>query len=279
MKFTIILFLVMLIALNGNSQTENATYYLEKAHKQIDKEKYEDALNTLDMAIKKMPDSALLYDTRGTLLEAFRMYEDAINDFTKGIENTNDDELKAHFLANRGASKARIRDFKGSYEDLNLAIELDPANIDALNNLAAVCDEVNEPEEALEYLNEIIRLDPTYVPGYINLGFKYQGLNNHEKAIENFDKAIELAPKEPLGYSNRAFSKLKTNDLKGALKDINHSLKLYPTNSYAFKIRALIYIEKKDMEDACVDLSEAESLGYKAQFGDEVEELKMEYCN
>lgn len=278
MKNIVLLFTALLLSNFGFSQSKTASEYIEKANLQLKKKNYEEAFNTLSLAIDEMPDSVSLYDMRGTLLETFRMYPEAIKDFTLGIEKTTDLKIKAHLLANRGGTKYRIRDYAGSYNDLIKAVDLDSTNIAALNNLAAVCEEVDKPDETLKYLNQIIRIDSNYVPAYVNLGFKYQSLGNHQLAIEYFNFAVKLAPEEPLGYSNRSYSKLKTNDLKGALKDINKSIKLFPTNSYAYKIRALIYLEKNKLDKVCSDLTKAEELGYTQQYGEEVNTLKKKYC-
>lgn len=278
MKTIITVILSLCCASMCFAQTKSARDYLDEANELLDKEEYKEALETLDLAISEMPDSVALYDMRGAIFEAFKLFDKAIKDFTIAVEKTSDVELKAHFLSNRGGSKYKIRDFTGAYDDLIKALDVDPSNIDALNNLAVVCDEMDKPDEALKYLNQIIQVDSNYVPAYVNLGFKYQGMDEHQKAIEYFDKALSLAPEEALAYSNRSFSKLKINDLKGAMKDINRSIKLFPSNSYAYKIRALILIEKNKVKDACADLTKASDLGYSAQYGSEVNYLKGRYC-
>lgn len=260
------------------AQSNTANSYIENSIKLIEKHDIEGAINTLNIGIAEMPDSVSLYDMRGTIFEATRQFEEAIKDYTTAISKTSDPLMKAHILANRGGTKTRIRDFSGAYEDLVAAVKLDSTNVAALNNLAAVCDEVNKPDETLIYLNQIIKIDSTFTPAYVNIGFKYQNMNEHSKAIQYFDKAILLDPEEALGYSNRSYSKLKTNDIKGAMVDINHSITLLPSNSYAYKIRALIYIESKNKEDACNDLDRAIEYGYTAQYGNEVTELIKKHC-
>jgi Tfp pilus assembly protein PilF len=260
------------------ASTPRAVYYLEKASYQVELKDYSAALKTLTIGINIMPDSASFYDARGTLLEAFGLYKEAIEDFTMGYNKAQDKNLKSHLLANRGGTKTRTRDFQGSYADLMTAIKLDSTNKAALNNLAAICDEVNRPNETLKYLQKIISIDPNYAPAYINIGYKYQGLGQHEKALEYFNKAVALDATDPLAFSNRSFSKLKTKDLKGALEDINLSLSIMPTNSYAYKIRGLIEIEKKNSSGACADFNRAIELGYPQQYGDEVDKLIAKYC-
>jgi tetratricopeptide (TPR) repeat protein len=175
----------------------HASYYGEKAGYLIGAQAYEDALKALTTGIHLMPDSAMLYDARGTLLEAFRLYKDAIADFTLGYEKAYDPRTRSHILMNRGGTKVRIRDFEGSYSDLVLALKLDSTNIDVLNNLSAVCDEVNKPDETLKYLERIIRIDPTHVPAYVNLGFKYQKMASTIGRSAILTKLWTLTPKNP----------------------------------------------------------------------------------
>lgn len=279
MKSNIILIFCLLLSSACIAQLNTAKAYIDKARTLIDDKKdAKGALETLSTGINEMPDSVELHIARGALLDAVRLYDEALMDFSMGIEKTNDIDMKSKLLSNMGATKCKIRDFKGAYDDLSEAIRLDSTNLDALNNLAAVADEVGKPEETLKYLYQIIQVDPTYVPAYVNIGFKYQIMGKHENAITYFDKAVELAPDEALGYSNRSFSKLKSNDLRGAMKDIKKSIKLFPSNSYAYKIKALIQIEKNKISSACKDLYKADELGYLEQYGEEVNELKTKYC-
>lgn len=255
-----------------------SSLYFEKANCYIEMGDAQGALNTLSSGIKSMPDSASFYDYRAVLFQEMRMYDNALKDFDFAIALTKDPELKAHLYSNAGGTKFLIRDFEGAYEYLTKALKYDPANIDALNNLAVISDEIGKPEETLGYLEKIIKVDSNYLPAYVNLGFKYQLMGNHKKAIQYFDKCVELSPEEPLAFSNRAFSKLKTNDAVGALLDINKSIKIFPTNSWAYKIRGLIYIEKGDKITACDNFQVALQLGYIENYGEEVTELIEKHC-
>jgi tetratricopeptide (TPR) repeat protein len=278
MKTIILSIFCLFITLISQAQTNSSTYYINKAQKLLDKKNYEEAMQVLTDGIKVLPDSANLYLTRGALLDAFTMHNEAIKDFSKGLEKAQDDQMKVHLLGNRGASKYKVRDFDGSYKDLTTGFRIDSTDLYILNNLALVCKERKNYDEALKYLFKVVETDSLNATAYMNIGFTYQGMNEHTKAMAYFDKTLELDPKMAFAYSNRAFSKLKTNDLKGAMKDINQSIKLNSINSYAYKNRALIYIEEKKYKEACADLAKANELGYTRQYGKEVNELISKYC-
>lgn len=156
------------------SNPPKGMYYADKAAYHLELGEYEEDLKTLVVAIRIMPDSVPLYDMRGTMLEGFQLYDEAIQDFTMTFQKAKGSNVKSHLLANRGGTKITIRDFEGAYSDLMMAVQLNSLNIDALTNLAAVCDEVNRPDETLKYLEQAIAIDPNYFGAYINLGFKYQ---------------------------------------------------------------------------------------------------------
>ena len=260
------------------SDPNQARYYMEKSICQLKLKIYREAMNTLTEGIELMPDSLFLYNSRAIFYRELKSFERAEDDFTEAYKRSKTTEDKVLFLVNRGGNRSDMRDFEGAYKDLMIALELSPNNLGVLNNLAATCSEINKKEESLMYLEKIITIDSTFIGAYVNLGFEYQGLGEHEKALKYFDKAVELAPNEALCYSNRSFSRLETNDLNGAMKDINKSLALYSSNSYAYKIRALIYIEKGKINKACEDLERAHELRYTKQYGNEVLELMNKHC-
>jgi len=278
MKLKVIILVLILNSACTIAQENSAKYYLDKYYDFVKQNEHEDALDILTQGINKMPDSVSLYIARGGLLDFFQFYNEAINDFSVGIEKTDGKELKSVLFANRGGTKFKNRDFNGAYSDLIIAVKLDSTNINAYNNLAAVCDDVGKPNDVFKYLEKITSIDSSYSPAYVNLGFNYQRLGNHEKAISYFDEAIKLSPENALGYSNRSFSKMKLNDLEGALKDINHSIELMSVNSYAYKIRALIKLELGNKQNACKDLNIALEFGYTKQYGNEVNDLISKHC-
>ncbi|MDX2362010.1 MAG: tetratricopeptide repeat protein [Crocinitomicaceae bacterium] len=263
-----------LIAVNP----EMASYHQFKAECQFELKDFVEAFETMDAAIRLMPDSTVLWDMRGNYYDMFGLNDLAVKDFANAIETTEDPELLILLYANLGGSKYKVRDFDGAYEDLSIALEMDNDNISAMNNIAMVCDELGRKDETLAYLKRIVEIEPDNPVAYVNLGFFYQQGGKHALAIEHLDKAIELDPGEAFAYSNRSFSKLKLNDTKGALKDVNKSIGMNQINSYAYKIKALILIEMGKKNQACENLNTALELEYREQYGDEVDLLIRENC-
>lgn len=237
-----------------------------------------DAGAFMKKAIKKMPDSADLYNTRGVYLDRLGMYKYALEDFQKTLELAQTAQDKSAAMMNVGGQLSKLRDFEGAYKILKQAVQLDSTNVGAWNNLSVTCDELKREEEGMNCLLQVIKIDSTFIAGYVNLGFRYQNLGEYAKSIEYFNKALSLSPNEPLAYSNRSYSRYKLNDLAGALMDINKSIELFPMNSWAYKIRALIKFKLENKAEGCEDLATAKGLGYTAQYGSEVDDLIKVHC-
>ena len=86
MKFLITFILLFSFYSVSFGQYNNANDYIEKAEAYLIQEDYEEALRTLSLGINEMPDSVILYDMKGTLLESLRFYDEAIDEYSTGIE-------------------------------------------------------------------------------------------------------------------------------------------------------------------------------------------------
>lgn len=263
-------------AIKLNSQ--QSKYYRLKAFCQTQNIAYVDALETLTEAIRLFPNQGILYDDRGNLLLRVKLFEKAMQDFSKALQLETVDSLRCSYYVNRSAARSYVRDFQGAYFDLMEALKIDSNDLGALTNLGAVCDDLGKDDEALNYLLRAVAIDSTFYPAYGNIGFKMQQRGRHREAITYFDKIAAWHPEEPLAYSNRSYSKLKLGDLDGALSDINKSLKLYPANSYAYWVRAQIYLEQHKTGNACDDIQTALDKGYTKSYGDAVLKLQQQHC-
>ncbi|MEL6590844.1 MAG: tetratricopeptide repeat protein, partial [Bacteroidota bacterium] len=111
-----------------------------------------------------------------------------------------------------------------------------------------------------------------------NIGFAKFRVEKYEAAIPDFELAIKLSPDDAYPYNNLGFAYYKLGKLDLALEKINHSIFLDKGNSFAYKNRALVQIANSQMELACADLDKAEKYGFAAMYGNEVEELRKQYC-
>ena len=74
------------------------------------------------------------------------------------------------------------------------ALQVDPANIVAMNNLGNVLRQQGKPEEAVSYYREALRLRPDYVQAAINLATSLRDLNLLDEAVEGCRHVLRLMP-------------------------------------------------------------------------------------
>ncbi|MFK7756489.1 MAG: tetratricopeptide repeat protein [Flavobacteriales bacterium] len=236
------------------------------------------SFEVLDNAISIFPDTLFLYVTTANLYVEFKALDKAIPYFGKALEKSTTSLDSVDILTFRGGVHSMNRDLTKAKVDLELALSIDPKNINTLNNLSAIFQEVGDFDKSIDILEQILEIEPEYMPAIVNLGFTLQQDEKHDEALVYFDQAVKLSPDEPLAYSNRSFSRLKTDDLKGAMSDVDKSLELYATNSWAMKIKGLIYVERKKFDKACEQFYMAKEFKYTEHYGPEVDELIKGFC-
>ena len=78
------------------------------------------------------------------------------------------------------------------------AIELDPKQAEALNNLAWIMTEKNEDlDQALRWAQDAVSLYPKFPPFYDTLGWVYRARGELEHAMATLEKGETLDPKNP----------------------------------------------------------------------------------
>src|SRR5688572_7536908 len=105
MKYVISFLFVLTFGMNGWCQSNDPKYYEGQAKFLLEKQDVEGALKILTVGINHIPDSTSLYNYRAVILEALMLYEEAIKDFTSGLERTEDSKTKSMFLSSRGGTK------------------------------------------------------------------------------------------------------------------------------------------------------------------------------
>jgi tetratricopeptide (TPR) repeat protein len=186
------------------------------------------------------------------------------------------------FYYKNGNAKYQLKDYNGAIKDLNMAIEKEPAFMQAYHTRAICYSELKMYDKALTDFNKAIELNPKFKNAYLNRAY-YVKVNTGDfsGAIKDYNKFIELNDdgNNAFALNNRGFARFNLNDTIGALNDIQSSISMDSTNSFAFRNRALINIAIDSIGLACKDLNKALELGFTKAYGKEVEELIFKHCN
>lgn len=141
-------------------------------------------------------------------------------------------------------------DIEQAMREFNLALALDPENVNVYNSLG-VCHGINgELDKALEAFGAASRLDPDEVMPIYNTGYAHMLKKEYEKALKYFRKAEQINPSvfELAFQTGRAC--LATGNPDAARPYLETATRLYPQSSAAFRFLGECYHQLDRLSDA-----------------------------
>ena len=139
----------------------------------------------------------------------------------------------ANFFVAWGIACGKAKMYEQSIKALTHAVDLNPKQADAYNNLGVFYDEMNEPSKSIEALNKAIAFDSIPDGAYYNLGNTYAHITKYPEAIEWYKKALELNPKNVDAVNNIGNSYAAMQDYKNAIIWFRKVLEMDPNNAKA----------------------------------------------
>jgi tetratricopeptide (TPR) repeat protein len=102
----------------------------------------------------------------------------------------------AFYYRGRGYWKNQLKDLDGALADYNMAVNLDPKNVEGYDYRADVWKSKGDINRALADYAKAIQVDPTYAAAYYSRGRIYESQGNIDKARSNYSTAISLPEKD-----------------------------------------------------------------------------------
>lgn len=181
-------------------------------------------------------------------------YEDAIEFFTKLVQNDHNDYF-AYFYRSRAYYNLQM--YNEALEDMNNTILLHPKCDD---NTTRILYHILLSSFANVTANESIifekGLDNISTSLY-NRGLSYHYSNLHEKAIYEFSTLLSIIPNFTLGYFYRGTSYYMLGEYENAIEDLRKCVNFEPTSHYNL---ALAYVKCMKYNEAITHFSKSLSL-------------------
>ncbi|SVB39219.1 uncharacterized protein METZ01_LOCUS192073, partial [marine metagenome] len=108
------------------------------------------------------------------------------------------------------------------------SLDLDPANLYSLNNLAATLAEQGNLKEGLSYAQKLSRLQPDYTPGLITMGNILEETGKLDQAQIYYEQVLELDSDSFENYLNLANILYRKGNLEGAIPHYKKVINLNP---------------------------------------------------
>ncbi len=214
---------------------------------------YHKAITHYSEIIKAHPHIADVYINRAAAYVSIGDLDLAFNDLNMALK------LEPKFIAycNRGSVYFKKRDYERAILDYNAALELDPGNASAHVYRGQTFTNLSLYDYAIRDFKEALALNPNNTIAHTGIGIVYSNIGDHGKAIKNYNEALKLDPDYPFVYLNRGFSHNARGDSDSAEKDFSKALELNPEYSDAYGIRSLVFIKRGEIDRALGDLNSA----------------------
>lgn len=165
----------------GDIYPEDAVYSYEQAEKLLLKQKYEEAIESLDKVLEKLPRYTNAWLKKGDALSDLKRYHDALYCYDK-------------------------------------VLQINPESADAWNLKGICLSDLKRYEDAMESFDEAILLDPTRASTWNFKGVCFFILEKFGKALECFDRATKLNTEFAVAWYNKGGALLKLGKQKESEK-------------------------------------------------------------
>ena len=161
---------------------------------------------------------------------------------------------ESDFYINRGYLRYRNDDYMGAMSDYNYALELSPDNYNAMYNRALLRFEVRELDKALEDFSAIIKHDPKNYHAVFNRALVYLNKKQYNKAVTDIEAIVKRFPKFYSGYNALAQCYVELDKIENAVQCYSEVLNGDPDNFLALYNREQLYLQQKKYGKALADV-------------------------
>jgi tetratricopeptide (TPR) repeat protein len=204
--------------------TNNADFYLQRAHANALKLLYKEALKDILKAEKLNPTYAYVYYQKGLALGMLNpnAMDSSVIYFTKAIEL---DSNNTNYLQTRSETYNSFKKYDKAIEDINKAIKINQNILWFYALRASYLSNCKNYELALKDYNFCIQ-NKTQDDLFFGRGACYYFTGKYKMALIDFDKSIALNPNIGEYYTKRGASKFKLKNRDAAFEDFKKAMDL-----------------------------------------------------
>lgn len=138
---------------------------------------------------------------KGTILSNLQKYTEAIEEYTKALNQGQDLE---EVYSNIAFEYENLEQFDKAIEYLKKVVEINPESESALNELGLCYEMADESEQSVVFFNEFIDQMPYSRSAWFNLAIAYNSLGKNKKAIDAYEYSLAIDPHQPSALFNIA---------------------------------------------------------------------------
>ncbi|MEM2142569.1 MAG: tetratricopeptide repeat protein [Candidatus Thorarchaeota archaeon] len=154
-------------------------------------------------------------------------YEVALS-VTSIILESNEDDYEMWEL--RGLCQAAMGKFNAASVSLNIAIDINPDSISALNHVGDICYESDNYLRAVEFYEMSLAKKPEQKEILFRCATALWFVGRWNEAIPILERYVQLVQDDPKGWNNLGIALREKGHIKRAIESLNKALSLDPDN-------------------------------------------------
>ena len=179
------------VGLNIKNNFDASMVWVNKGNAFYNQEKFEEAIEAYDEAIRLDPNNEYAWHSKGLALGELDRYNEAIEAYDETIRI---DPENAPAWHNKGVALTDKKMYDKALQAYEKAIKLDPSNALTWNNKGVILNIKGNYNKAIEAFNKAIRLDPNDARPWSGKGDALNELGRYDESVDAYDEAIRLDP-------------------------------------------------------------------------------------
>jgi tetratricopeptide (TPR) repeat protein len=239
---------------NHQTPSSRASLLLELGNLLDAAKEYEEAIASLDQALKFKPDYHQAWYNRGNALGNLGRLEEAISSYDQALKFKPDDHQAWNSRGNALGNLGRLEEAIAS---LDQALKIKPDYHQAWYNRGNVLDDLGRLEEAISSLDQALKIKPDYHQAWNNRGIALGNLGRLEEAISSLDQALKFKPDDHEAWYKRGIALRNLGRLEEAIASLAQALKIKPDDHKAWNNRGYALFNLGRLEEAITSLDQA----------------------
>ena len=239
---------------------------IESGNKALARGEIAQALADFNGAVEAQPESAPARERRATAFLKMQKYDQAVNDCNAALK-IDSKFVSAYFT--RGLAEKDRGNPKKAIEDFSKALDNGPPRADVLMARGALyhseAKRSIKPDEAANFLvtalkdfDRAVKLDPHQAECRVQRATIYLDMSDYEGAVADCDEALKTDSKLAAAYVARAHGECELSEIDRAIADCDAALRLDENILEAYVIRARARLEKSSEMRTLAEVAECE---------------------
>ncbi|MCG2760495.1 MAG: tetratricopeptide repeat protein, partial [Candidatus Delongbacteria bacterium] len=222
---------------------------------------FQSALNDLELADKFKSDDFITKDIIATINLQLGNKDKAIDGFQEAIPYGNRyiSELRESVKKDGDKEGLKEKEIESTFKNI----------VNAYINIFNLYTEREESEKALEALNKVLEFDPANKEALLQMAKYYENRKEFEKALPMYEKMLEIEPDNIDVLFNQGILFKSSKDIDKAIVNFEKIIGINPDDAETMYFLALFYTEKEQYQKV-VNLIEPKFENFSDEWKDKV---------